>query len=125
MHDWQSLQAQLPLLDDEHLSRMAHQLGEPVLIRLLRLFVSDGQSQGQALAHAFLEQDMAQMARCCHSLSSACGSYGALRCQFLSEKLELSCKQHNKVLIALQHQAWQSALAETLQLIDHRINKTY
>lgn len=121
MLDWQALQGQLPLLDEEHLTRMEQDLSRPVMVRLLSLFLEDGQVQGEALRHAFVAQDMEQMARWCHSLTSACGSYGALRCQYLSEKLEQSCKQADSALMVAQYAAWQTALADTLLLVAEQI----
>ena len=124
MLDWHALQNQLPLLDDEQVSRMEQQLTVPVMARLLSLFVEDGQAQGRALRQAFLAQDAEQMARWCHSLTSACGSYGALRCQYLSEKLEQACKQGDSALMAAQYMAWQAALDATLLLITSHLNET-
>ena len=124
MLDWHTLQSQLPLLDDDHLSRMEQELTVPVMARLLGLFVTDGQVQGGALHHAFVEQDTEQMARWCHSLTSDCGSYGALRCQYLSEKLEQSCKQGDSELIAAQYAAWQAALDATLLRVAEYLNET-
>lgn len=121
MVDWQHLQAQLPVLDAHHLQRMETELGEPVLERLLRLFIEDGQQLGNALQQAFADNDTEKMAACCHSLRSACGSYGALRCQYLSEKLEQSCDQEDEVNIAPQFYAWQQALAATLDGIHARL----
>ncbi|MGO4998319.1 Hpt domain-containing protein [Oceanisphaera sp. W20_SRM_FM3] len=124
MLNWQSLQHQLPLLDDEQVSRMEQELSKPVMARLLALFLEDGQTQGEALRQAFIEQNAQQMALLCHSLTSACGSYGALRCQYLSEKLEQTCKQGDTALIAAQYTAWQAALDETLLLVADSINET-
>ena len=124
MLDWHTLQSQLPLLDEDHVSRMEQELTEPVMARLLGLFVTDGQVQGAALHQAFVQQDTEQMARWCHSLTSACGSYGALRCQYLSEKLEQACKQGDSALIAAQYAAWQAALDATLLLVAKRLNET-
>ena len=123
MLDWQSLQSQLPLLDEDQVSRMEQDLSRPVLARLLQLFLDDGQTQGEALRQAFLAQDAKQMALWCHSLTSACGSYGALRCQYLSEKLEQACKQEDGVLMAAQYAAWQQALDETLFLVSERLKE--
>ena len=124
MRDWQALQSQLPLLDDEQVSRMEQELSRSVMARLLALFLEDGQTQGEALRQAFIEQNAAQMALWCHSLTSACGSYGALRCQYLSEKLEQSCKQDDAALMAAQYAAWQAALDATLLLVTARLNET-
>ncbi|WP_417614805.1 Hpt domain-containing protein [Oceanisphaera sp.] len=124
MVDWQSLQAQLPLLDGHLLQRLEKELGEQVLVRLLRLFIVDGQQLSDALQQAFNDQDLVLMASCCHSLKSACGSYGALRCQYLSEKLEQSCHQQDAVSVRLQFQAWQSALAATLVAVQERLEQT-
>lgn len=124
MLNWQSLQYQLPLMDDEQISRMTQELTKPVMARLLALFLEDGQTQGEALSQAFIEQNAQQMARLCHSLTSACGSYGALRCQYLSEKLEQTCKQGDAALIAAQYTAWQAALDETLLLVASYLNET-
>lgn len=121
MADWQHVQAQLPLLDDHQLQHMKKELGEPVLGRLLRLFIEDGQQLGGTLQQAFAENNPAKMASCCHSLRSACGSYGALRCQYLSEKLEQSCHQGDEANIAAQFHAWQQALAATLDEVRTRL----
>ncbi|MDX1267801.1 MAG: Hpt domain-containing protein [Oceanisphaera sp.] len=122
MTDWQRLQARLPLLDQHQLQRMEQELGADVLTRLLRLFVEDSRQQGEALKGAFAERDYALMARCCHSLKSACGSYGALRCQYLSEKLEQSCHEQDGDQVEKRMQAWQQALEETLQQLEARLN---
>lgn len=114
MLNWQALQAQLPLLDEEQVSRMSQELSVTVMARLLALFLEDGRSQGEALHTAFLAKDADLMARVCHSLTSACGSYGALRCQYLSEKLEQSCRQGQSALIAEQYAVWHVALDDTL-----------
>lgn len=124
MLDWYSLQEQLPLLDDEHVSRMEQDLSAPVVARLLGLFLEDGRTQGEALRQAFIAEDVQQMARWCHSLTSACGSYGALRCQYLSEKLEQSCQQGDADLVVAQYGAWQAALDATLQILAVRLNET-
>ncbi|ART79522.1 Hpt domain-containing protein [Oceanisphaera avium] len=123
MLNWQQLQDQLPLLDNEQLSKMSQELGEPVLLRLLAVFLNDGQTQGQVLAQAYSAKDYVQMARSCHSLTAACGSYGAVRCQFLSEKLEQSAKQLDEALINQQFTAWQMALSETLALVKERLHQ--
>lgn len=123
MLNWQTLQAQLPLMDDEQVASMTQELSAPVMARLLALFLDDGQVQGAALHQAFVEQDADTMARWCHSLTSACGSYGALRCQYLSEKLEQACQQGDQALIAAQYAAWQLALAETLALVREYVAK--
>ncbi|OIN13122.1 Hpt domain-containing protein [Oceanisphaera psychrotolerans] len=120
MSDWLRLQARLPLLEPHHLQRMERELGPEVLERLLRLFVQDGQQQSAALQRAFGERDYDAMARSCHSLKSACGSYGALRCQYLSEKLEQSCHERDEARVDAQMQAWQPALEETLQQLETR-----
>ncbi|GHA18218.1 Hpt domain-containing protein [Oceanisphaera arctica] len=122
MADWQRLQARLPLLDQHQLQRMEGELRAEVLTRLLRLFVEDGRTQGEALEGAFAERDYALMARCCHSLKSACGSYGALRCQYLSEKLEQSCHERDDIQVENRMRAWQQALEETLQQLETRLN---
>ncbi|GAA3706016.1 Hpt domain-containing protein [Oceanisphaera sediminis] len=122
MADWQRLQARLPLLDQHQLQRMEQELGAEVLTRLLRLFVEDSRQQGEALQGAFAERDQALMARCCHSLKSACGSYGALRCQYLSEKLEQSCHEQDEEQVESRMRAWQQALAETLQQLETRLH---
>lgn len=122
MADWQRLQARLPLLDQHRLQRMEQELGAEVLTRLLRLFVEDGRQQGEALQGAFAERDHELMARCCHSLKSACGSYGAQRCQFLSEKLEQSCHEHDEEQVEQRMRAWRQALEDTLQQLEHRLN---
>ncbi|MFD1007397.1 Hpt domain-containing protein [Oceanisphaera ostreae] len=121
MIDWQTLQEKLPLLDEYHLQRMEQELGPSVFARLLRLFIEDGQQLGKTLELAFLDHSWAQMALSCHSLKSACGSYGALRCQYLSEKLEQSCNQQDEVTIGQQYKAWQSALAATLVAAQDRL----
>lgn len=123
MLNWQTLQAQLPLLDDEQVNRMTQELSAPVMARLLALFLEDGQVQGAALHQAFVEQDTDAMARWCHSLTSACGSYGALRCQYLSEKLEQACQQGDQALMASLYAVWQLVLAETLALVSECLNK--
>lgn len=122
MTDWQRLQARLPLLDQHQLQRMEQELGAEVLTRLLRLFVEDSRQQGEALQGAFTERDNALMARCCHSLKSACGSYGALRCQYLSEKLEQACHEQDNDQVENRMRAWQEALEETLQQLETRLN---
>jgi histidine phosphotransfer protein HptB len=122
MADWQRLQARLPLLEEHQLQRMERELGAEVLTRLLRLFVEDGRQQGEALQGAFAEQDYALMARCCHSLKSTCGSYGALRCQYLSEKLEQSCHEQDEEQVENRMRAWLPALEETLQQLETRLN---
>ncbi|GGB46134.1 histidine kinase [Oceanisphaera marina] len=121
MVDWQNLQAQLPLLDEHQLQRMKDELGEQVLGRLLRLFLEDGQQLGDTLQLAFMDNNTEKMASCCHSLRSACGSYGALRCQYLSEKLEQSCHQEDEANIAPQFHAWQQALTATLDEVRTRL----
>ena len=121
MLDWFALQAQLPLLDTEQLTRMERELTAPVLGRLLHLFLEDGRSQGAALSQAFGEQNYEKMARYCHSLTAACGSYAAKRCQYLSEKLEQTCKREDASVIAAQYRAWQAALDETLLAVSKRL----
>lgn len=123
MADWQQLQARLPLLDQSRLMRLEQELGAEVQARLLALFVEDGQQQGSALRQAFADEDYALMARYCHSLKSACGSYGALRCQFLSEKLERACRELDTDRIASMMVVWQQALAATLDEIAGRLQR--
>ncbi|PSJ37508.1 Hpt domain-containing protein [Zobellella taiwanensis] len=114
MTDWQRLQQRLPLLDERRLEQLEGELGAEVLRRLLGLFIEDGRIQGEALAAAFAEQDLERMARHLHSLKSACGSYGALRCQYLGEKLEQCCRRRQREPLAELMFAWQAALADTL-----------
>ncbi|MFP2768225.1 Hpt domain-containing protein [Oceanisphaera sp. KMM 10153] len=122
MADWQRLQARLPLLDQHQLQRMERELGDEVLTRLLRLFVEDSLQQKEALQGAFAERDYALIARCCHSLKSTCGSYGALRCQYLSEKLEQSCHEQDEDQVENRIRAWQQAQEDTLQQLETRLN---
>lgn len=121
MNDWLRLQARLPLLDEHQIQRLERELGETTLSRLWKLFVEDGREQGGALEQAFEVRDYDAMARCCHSLKSACGSYGALRCQFLGEKLELSCRERDETRVAEQMGAWRQALEATLNELEARI----
>ncbi|WP_107851694.1 Hpt domain-containing protein [Oceanimonas marisflavi] len=114
MADWQRLYRRLPLLDPARLEQLERELGSDALARLLALFAEDGVQQGESLARAFTAQDTEEMARWCHSLKSACGSYGALRCQFLAEKLEAACRRQDGDEISLLMNAWQEALADTL-----------
>lgn len=121
MADWQTLSPRLPLLDPARLEQLVKDLGQDALSRLLALFAEDGIQQGEALEQAFNEQDVERMARWCHSLKSACGSYGALRCQFLAEKLELACRQQEAEQVSLLMTAWQQALQDTLDAVEkHR-----
>ncbi|WMC11993.1 Hpt domain-containing protein [Oceanimonas pelagia] len=121
MADWQRLHGRLPLLDELRLEQLERDLGGEALERLLRLFAEDGVQQGASLAEAFAEQNEDGMARWCHSLKSACGSYGALRCQFLAEKLEAACRRHEPAEIAALMKAWQQALQETLACVQNRL----
>ncbi|AEY01972.1 Hpt domain-containing protein [Oceanimonas sp. GK1] len=121
MADWQQLHGRLPLLDLSRLEQLERDLGSEALDRLLRLFAEDGVQQGASLADAFAAQDDDGMARWCHSLKSACGSYGALRCQFLAEKLEAACRRHEQVEIVPLMQAWQQALNDTLLRVEGRL----
>lgn len=61
------------------------------------------------------------MARCCHSLKSACGSYGALRCQYLGEKLEQSCRERDEVRVGEQMGVWRRTLEATLNELETRL----
>jgi HPt (histidine-containing phosphotransfer) domain-containing protein len=121
MSDWLRLQARLPLLDEHQLGRLERELGAETLLRLLALFVEDAREQERALEQAFEARDHGAMARHCHSLKSACGSYGALRCQFLGEKLELSCRERNEARVAEQMGAWRQALEATLDELAARL----
>ncbi|WP_375058077.1 Hpt domain-containing protein [Zobellella sp. DQSA1] len=123
MTDWLTLQARLPLLDLHQLRRLEQDLGAEVLARLLALFVEDGRQQGGILCQAFAERDYGQMADCCHSLKSACGSYGALRCHYLSEKLEQSCRERDTDKVAEQMVAWQQSLDATLNEFEARLGR--
>ncbi|MCC4265549.1 Hpt domain-containing protein [Oceanimonas baumannii] len=120
MADWQTLYPRLPLLEPARLQLLAQDLGDDALSRLLVLFAEDGIQQGEALEQAFGNDDHELMARWCHSLKSACGSYGALRCQFLAEKLETACRQQDNGDIALLMAAWQLTLADTLKAVNSR-----
>ncbi|MGO1616530.1 MAG: Hpt domain-containing protein [Oceanisphaera sp.] len=121
MINWQALQAQLPVLDNYQLQRMEQELSLPVTERLLRLFLVDTQQLAERLQQAYQQDDFIDMAAQCHSLKSACGSYGALRCQYLSEKLEASCMQQDQASIRLQLHAWQNALEATLIALQQRL----
>ncbi|GAA3531571.1 Hpt domain-containing protein [Zobellella aerophila] len=90
MTDWHSLQSRLPLLDRSRLVHLRQDLGGEVVQRLLSLFIEDIRQQRKDLVQAFADQDYVRLSHSCHSLKSVCGSYGVLRCQFLSEKLEVA-----------------------------------
>ncbi|MDV2858433.1 MULTISPECIES: Hpt domain-containing protein [Oceanimonas] len=121
MADWQTLYPRLPLLDPARLEQLVKDLGQDALGRLLILFAEDGIQQGEALEQAFNEGNHEGMALWCHSLKSACGSYGALRCQFLAEKLEQACRQQQTDQVSLLMAAWQQALSDTLEAVQlHR-----
>ncbi|MBO1519037.1 Hpt domain-containing protein [Oceanisphaera pacifica] len=123
MINWQVLQAQLPVLDEYQLQRMDQTLGTVVIERLLRLFIEDSQQLDDRLQQAYQQSDFMGMAAHCHSLKSACGSYGALRCQYVSEKLEESCQLQDEEVITLQISVWQTALAATLEAVKERLTK--
>lgn len=93
MTDWRSLQSRLPLLDRSRLVHLRQDLGVDVVQGLLALFIEDIRQQQQEVAQAFAARDYVRLSHCCHSLKSVCGSYGVLRCQFLSEKLEVAGRQ--------------------------------
>ncbi|MDP5291181.1 Hpt domain-containing protein [Oceanimonas sp. CHS3-5] len=123
MADWQSLHVRLPLLDPSRLAQLERDLGSEALGRLLQLFAEDGVQQGASLADAFTAHDHDAMARWCHSLKAACGSYGALRCQFLAEKLEAACRGYDVAESAALMHAWQQALQETLSCVQEELDR--
>ncbi|OXY82815.1 Hpt domain-containing protein [Oceanimonas doudoroffii] len=121
MADWSALQQRLPLMDKARLAQLDGELGTDTLHRLLGLFLEDGRLQGEALSRAFADGDFEQMAKSCHSLKSACGSYGALRCQFLAEKLEAGCRQQDAEATGALMVAWELALSETLSEVQAQL----
>lgn len=95
MTDWYRLQSRLPLLDRSRLSHLRQDLGADVLKGLLVLFVEDIRQQMHKVTQTFAVQDYEQLSHSCHSLKSICGSYGALRCHFLAEKLETASRRED------------------------------
>ncbi|WP_116472892.1 Hpt domain-containing protein [Zobellella maritima] len=95
MTDWHNLQSRLPLLDRSRLAHLRQDLGVEVVKGLLTLFIEDIRQQRQEVAQAFADRDYVRLSHSCHSLKSVCGSYGVLRCQFLSEKLEAAGRRED------------------------------
>lgn len=123
MSNWQRLQSALPLIDTHQMQQLEQQLGSAVVARLLGVFIQEGQQQKTLLQQAVMVGEYQAVARICHSLKSACGSYGALRCQYLSEKLEAACRQQQLDQIQVLASAWLQAWGETLVLLEAPSNE--
>lgn len=119
MSNWQHVQRALPLIDAHQIQQMEQQLGAEVVTRLLGLFIQEGKQQRELIQQAVITAEYEQVAQLCHSLKAACGSYGALRCQYLSEKLEVACRQQQVERIEMLASAWLQAWKETLAVISN------
>ena len=118
MSNWQQVQRALPLIDTYQVQQLEQQLGAEVVARLLSLFSQEGELQGSLLQQAVMAGEYGEVARICHSLKAASGSYGALRCQYLSGKLEAACRQQQLESIEVLASAWLQAWDETLGIIN-------
>lgn len=118
MSNWQQVQSALPLIDAHQVQQMEQQFGAEVVARLLSLFSQEGELQSSLLQQAVMAGKYEEVAQICHSLKAASGSYGALRCQYLSEKLEVACRQQQLESIEVLASAWLQAWDETLGIIN-------
>lgn len=109
-----------PILCEETLRSLGHDVGEEMLPALFEIFISENQPKIEQLAELDAQTDLASMQIYYHTIKSSAATYGALRLAELATHLDKACKDNNTTELTERQRQFMQLLASTLEVMANR-----